>query len=234
MFEDNNLIYLIFTFLPALIYSIVVYLTSPQYTIKWRTASLFFSMGLLSTLLVNAVHFAFPNWDSPISNVIMISFLITAFLKVGFLEEVCKFSMFKLTEWYKHHKFKSHHPSAIMFYSMSVSCGFAVSENILYAQIYGGQVLFIRSFSSVLIHMMCGLMMGYFIALGRIGDINSSKFKKFVYSFTGILVASFYHGLYDYNIYMYQSLNKSFAIIILGFIITYSMTYHLFRYANKL
>jgi protease PrsW len=228
MLKDNNLIYLIFTFLPALIYSIIVYITAPQNTIKWKISSLFFSMGVLSTILVNAIHFAFPNWDNPTSSILAISLFITAFFKIGFLEEISKFFLFKLTEWYRHHKYKSQHSFAIMFYSMSVSCGFAVSENILYAQIYGGSVLFIRSFSSVLIHMMCGLMMGYFIALGRIESNNvNNYFKKIYYTIAGILVSSFYHGLYDFNIYLYQDLSKSFAIILTGFIITYSMIHHL-------
>jgi RsiW-degrading membrane proteinase PrsW (M82 family) len=242
MFENNNVVSFIFTFLPALIYSIIVYVTAPPFTIRWRIASLFFSMGVLSTILVNAVHYMFPNWDYPMSSNVILALFCTAFIKVGFLEEASKFSMFKLTEWYRN---KTHvdHPSAIMFYAMSISCGFAVSENILYAQIYGGEVLFIRSFSSVLVHMICGLMMGYFVALGRI-DHDSPKnnlslahprVRMISHTIAGIMCASFYHGLYDFNIFVNgdAGVDKSFTIIGIGLAVTYVMSAHLFRYFKQ-
>jgi len=242
MFDDNNVISFIFTFLPALIYSIIVYITAPPFTIRWRTASLYFCMGVLSTILVNAVHYMFPNWDEPMSKNMMIALFATAFVKVGALEEMSKFSMFKLTDWYRNKKMVDH-PSSIMFYAMSISCGFAVSENILYAQIYGGDVLLIRSFSSVLVHMICGLMLGYFVALGRI-DNDSPKnmlssihprFRMMCHTFAGICAATFYHGLYDFNIFVNgdAGIDKSFTIIGIGLAITYVMSAHLFRYFKQ-
>ena len=102
---------------------------------------------------------------------------------------------------------------------MSVSCGFAVSENILYAQIYGGEVLFIRSISSVIVHMITGLLMGYFFALKNIKN-NS------LYSILGIGIASIFHGIYDFNIFMYgnSAMLYSYIIIIIGMAITYKMS----------
>lgn len=242
MFHDNNVISFIFTFLPALIYSIIVYVTAPAFTIRWKIASLYFCMGVLSTILVNAVHYTFPNWDEPICNNMLIALFVTAFIKVGFLEEASKFSMFKLTESYRH-KDKVDHPSAIMFYAMSISCGFAVSENILYAQIYGGDVLFIRSFSSVLVHMICGLMMGYFVALGRIESdsprnilgTTSPRLRMVSHTIAGIFAATFYHGLYDFNIFVNgeAGIDKSFTIVGIGLAITYVMAAHLFRYFKQ-
>lgn len=227
MFENNNVISFIFTFLPAFIYSFVLYLTIPAKTIKWRIASLFFLMGLLSTILVNAVHFTFPNWDSPITTSLILGLFITAFVKVGILEEVCKFIMFKLTEWYRNKKYFDH-PDAIMFYAMSVSCGFAVSENILYAQIYGGWVLITRSFSSVLIHMICGLTMGYFVALGRTNTAQNYKRRMMLTTVLGVCVASLYHGLYDFNLFVGGPFASyiSNGILTVGILISYLMTTH--------
>jgi hypothetical protein len=34
MFDNNNVISFLFTFLPALIYAIIVYVTAPPYTIR--------------------------------------------------------------------------------------------------------------------------------------------------------------------------------------------------------
>jgi RsiW-degrading membrane proteinase PrsW (M82 family) len=242
MFENNNIISFIFTFLPAFIYALIVYITAPPFTIRWRIASLYFSMGVLSTILVNAVHYTFPNWDNPVSKTLAVTMFVTAFIKVALLEESSKFSMFKLTEWYRNKKY-SDHPSAIMFYAMSISCGFAVSENILYAQIYGGEVLLIRSFSAVLVHMICGLMMGYFVALGRIDNESPKnnittahpKIRMIVHTIAGICAATFYHGLYDFNIFVNgdAGADKSFSIVVGGLVITYVMSAHLFRYFKQ-
>ena len=242
MFENNNIISFIFTFLPALVYSMIVYITAPPFTIRARIASLFFSMGILSTILVNAVHYTFPNWDLPASTNILIAMFVTAFVKVAFLEESSKFTMFKLTEWYRNKKYVDH-PSAIMFYAMSISCGFAVSENILYCQIYGGEVLLIRSFSSVLCHMICGLMLGYFMALGRIDSQTPKnilgtahpRLRMAAHTLAGICAATFYHGLYDFNIFVNgdSGIDRSFTIIVVGLAITYAMSAHLFRYFKQ-
>ena len=240
MFENNNIIPFIFTFLPALVYATIVYVTTPPYSIRWKIASLFFFMGVLSTIFVNAVHYTFPNWDNPVSNNIVMALFVSAFAKVALLEESGKFLCFKMTEYYRSKNYVDH-PSAIMFYAMSVSCGFAVSENILYAQIYGGEVLLIRSFSSVLIHMICGLMMGYFVALGTLTNKNShmsvlgSKIRSVGYTVAGIFASTFLHGLYDFNIFVNgdQGIDRSFTIIGVGLAISFMMSSHLFRFFKQ-
>lgn len=242
MFEQNNLLALLFTFVPALIYSAIVYFTIMPGVIKLRVASLFFSMGVLSTLLVNAVHYAFPNWKASSSEHLLLSLFIMAFVKIALLEEGSKFFMFKLTEWYRNKK-RLDHPGAIMFYAMSISCGFAVSENILYCQQFGGEVLLVRTFSAVLVHLICGLIMGYFVALGRIKkdipDNNISSFRPRVrmigHTICGICAATFYHGLYDFNIYINDTdaMNKLMIIVLAGILLTYAMSKHLFRYFTR-
>jgi protease PrsW len=233
MFENNNVISFFFTFFPVLFYSLIVYISAPAYSVRIKIASLFFFMGVLSTILVNSVHYMFPNWGLPMHSDPIIALFITAFLKVAFLEEGSKFSMFKLTEWYRSEKYVDH-PSAIMFYAMSVSCGFAVSENILYAQMYGGDVLFVRSFSSVFCHMICGLFMGYFVALGRAeSDFYGfhSRIRTAAFTCAGIIAATFYHGLYDFNIFVNgnSGMNNTFLIIAAGLAIAYNMSSNLTR-----
>lgn len=227
MFENHNIISFIFTFLPVLIYSIIVFVSMPVNIIKFKIASLFFFMGVLSTILVNTVHYTFPNWDFPMNEDPIIALFLSSFFKIGLLEESSKYILYRMTEWYRGEKVL--HPNAIMFYSMSVSCGFAVSENILYAQIYGGNVLFIRSVSSVLIHMICGLTIGYFIAIGK-------KYNRItLLSFVGIIVATLYHALYDFNIFVNgdSGIDKSFFIIVFGLIGSYAMSNDLFTYYKK-
>ena len=227
MFEQHNIISFIFTFLPVLIYSIIVFVAMPVNIIKWKIASFFFSMGVLSTILVNAVHYTFPNWDIPMHEDQIIAIFLSSFLKIGLLEESCKYILYRMTEWYRGDSVD--HPSAIMFYAMSVSCGFAVSENILYAQIYGGDVLFIRSVSSVLVHMICGLTIGYFIALGK------TQNRVTLLSLVGIMVATLYHALYDFNIFVNgdEGIQTTFLILGVGLAGSYSMANNLFTHDDS-
>ena len=231
MLEHNNLFYLLLSFLPALIFAIIVFISMPAYTIRWKVGSLFFAMGILSTFLVNAIHFSFPNWNKIESQNEFVAFFISAFIKIALLEEFCKLILFQTTEWYRNKFFYTDNPAAVMFYCMSVSCGFAVSENILYAQQYGGDVLFIRTFTSVIVHMICGLMMGYFIGLKNIktnnfiSTIGNINYKMIFLSICGLAASTFYHGLYDFNIFINGEAgnDKSIHIIIAGLLITFGM-----------
>lgn len=244
MFEYNNILAFIFTFLPALIYSIIVYANTPPFTIKWKIASLFFLMGILSVTVVTTVHFIFPLWDYfPLdASNMMLSLFFSAIVKVGLLEEGSKFLMFRTTEYYRNKKYTDH-PSAIMFYAMSVSCGFAVMENIMYARSLGGEVLLIRSFTSVIVHMICGLMMGYFVALGNLKSISYPKtilnrIKALSFVVAGVFTSTFYHGLFDFSIDSGLANGEnpiliSIVIILVGLALTFMMSSHLFRFLKK-
>lgn len=222
MLENNNIIPFIFTFLPALFYALIVYVFYPAKTIKWKITSMYFFMGVLSTLLVNTFNYIFPQWKYPTSDSLLIALFVQAFLQIAVVEEGSKFAMFKISESYRNKKYVDS-PLAIMFYAIAVSCGFAVSENILYAQMFGNDVLWIRSFTSVLVHMSCGAMLGYFVALGRInGGI-------YLYTTIGIISAVAYHGFYDFRIFSGGgSMDGIYAIVGLGVAVTFVMMNNLF------
>ena len=82
-----------------------------------------------------------------------------------------------------------------MFYVMCVSAGFAVVENMVYAWRFGPDVLWVRAASAIILHMLAGLIMGYFIALGVY-----IKKRRYLYRILGLMSAIFIHGLYDFNI----------------------------------
>jgi len=93
-----------------------------------------------------------------------------------------------------------------MFYTIMVGAGFAAFENTEYAikTINGRfgenldvfEVLFVRTFSSVLMHMICGAIMGYYIALGA----KSEKMYRIRYNLIGVFSAAVLHGFYDFTI----------------------------------
>ena len=61
MFEQNNIVPFFFSFLPALLYAFLIFLSAPYKSIKMKVAFFYFLMGVLSALIVNSVHYIFPN-----------------------------------------------------------------------------------------------------------------------------------------------------------------------------
>ncbi len=229
---NNNIIPFIFAFLPVLLYSVLVYLCMAKSNIKWRISVLYFLMGIASTSLVNCLHFIFPFIDSTASTNFVLDMFIKAMIATALIEEGSKFAVFKITESYRNKNYPDH-PFSIMFYAMSVSCGFAVLENILYAQAFGAtfsmmDVLIIRSLSSVIVHMSTGLLLGYFVALGRMKSDNP-KNRNIIYTFIGVMAATLYHGIYDFNLFVYTSQTQriSNVIVILGIVLSVFMIRHL-------
>ena len=186
-------------------------------------------MGVLSALIVNSVHYIFPNWKSALSDNTVIALWLYATVQVGLLEESTKLFMFKIGDNYRKRLLDT--PVATMFYCMSASMGFAVLENLSYLQLYGKDVLFIRAFTAVVMHLVTGLMMGYMIAKGRtagntMAENMSPAWKERVFVLLGLAFATFYHGVYDFNIFLENFPGSNYPIFYVigpGVVISYLM-----------
>jgi RsiW-degrading membrane proteinase PrsW (M82 family) len=133
-----------------------------------------------------------------------------------------------------------------MFFVGMISLGFAVIENIQYGTMSRDPMdtLWWRSITAVIGHMVFGLFMGYWIAIGRMGprrydrsllDIIINKKKKFrttFYTIVGLLAASTLHGIYDLHI----ELNGASSITGLYMLLIMSLlgAFWCFRNLNKL
>jgi RsiW-degrading membrane proteinase PrsW (M82 family) len=223
--------------------------------------------GMLSIFFVSAIHFIFPHWMEYLSyttesiytqvtpNKFTIDFVkvptVAAnifhwFVQVGLTEEICKALTFLLITGLRLKSLRiSDKPYAIMFYSMMVSMGFAVVENIHYAwrflSVDGADpmdVLLVRTVTSVIAHMIFGLIMGYFFGLGfkSIRGYNSEptkfniwgrthvKTKRTLFFTMGILVAAFFHGMYDFILSLGVSWATVAEFLIVGLMTTYLMS----------
>lgn len=227
MLEDSRIIPFIFTFLPALVYAALIYLSAPYKSIGRKMSQLYFHMGLVSTVTTLWFLWVFPRWHDQLPFDPIMSMFILAFFQIGLLEESMKFMMFKSTERYR---IKRASPVAIMFYCMCVSAGFAVMENVMYLQMYGNDVLVIRAFSAIMLHMITGLIMGYFMAVSRMRPN-----RKYLLQAVGLLAAVFYHGMYDFNI-MVRDFGHGIPTIITllpGMIVIFFMWRHLKRSTQR-
>lgn len=217
LINDNNLLAFLFTFLPALAYSILIYMSMPKGHIKFKSASLSFAIGVISAIAVISFHYIFPNWAYPIGGNVFVITILSCFLQIALVEETMKSCAFSLSNWYNNYSVLS--PPALMFNSVMVAVGFAAYENLMYVQIYGDSVLYIRSISAVILHMICGIMFAYAYLTIK------GKLKKII---VALSIVTAYHGLYDLNIEIlkYQmgpmTMNM-FFIIFIGLIISYLM-----------
>ena len=126
----------------------------------------------------------------PLKNIIFL-ILIFSFIQVGLIEELSKFFGFRIIE-------KKNTPIDTMIYCGITALGFSFVENITYLLNNNIEIIFIRSTMSMILHLTCGLLMGYFIAVGRIKQTNIDsplgkvmlvypKFKRRLYYFIGVL-----------------------------------------------
>lgn len=246
MFEllsNSNLDVLILSFIPATFYSMIFYMSSPLKSIDLKKGLLYFLLGSISILFVHTAHAIFPNWRLSLSEDLDLSIFLYAFIQVALLEELAKFTAFRLTEKVDTST-KRRHPVATMFYSMAVALGFSVLETFGYALRVGDIALATRAFTAIICHMVAGMGIGYFIALGRSNfrlgthsalDLALNKRKKlklFVYSSLGILFATFYHGLYDQNLMSYSKSTFMFMVFTLG--LGLWICYKMFAHLNKI
>jgi RsiW-degrading membrane proteinase PrsW (M82 family) len=269
MFEDNNLLLLIFSVLPAIIYSLIIFHKSPKGIVNKKPMWSYLAFGFLSIQILKVIHFLFPHIHEYIefNNTFHIieggiiaqeptlwAVFVFAFFQVAFFEEISKWFAFRVGNAVRGDtRDGKDSPFAVMFYCVMIAVGFAVFENINYVgrALWGDlkdvnphEMLLVRSLNSVVVHMVSGLFMGYFIALGR-GCKNI--FKHAGYTIVGLITASMFHGLYDYNLmkpqFSYDYINifginfhiHNNMLIIGALIVSYLMANHLSKisYKNK-
>lgn len=222
MFSNNHLILFLLCILPIIFYSIAIFLNSPSFSIRLKSSFTYLYTGFLSITILQFIFFIFPHFQDKMFQTYdggfefqgtrfdvyqptLYTLLFFAFVQVAFIEEFSKWVAFKCSNYMRGaRRNRMDHPYAVMFYSSLISAGFAIVENVQYAQraIYGDfgpiapeAVIAGRGLTSVIVHMACGLFMGYYIALAK----NSTFTKKILYNIIGVLAATFMHGIYDFN-----------------------------------
>lgn len=263
MFQDNNLFLLLFAVLPAIFYSLIIYHKAPDGIVKKKPMWIYIAIGFLSIQILNIIHFLFPNIHTYIEYHIvnydlgngvlksleeptMFAVFIFAFFQVAFFEEISKWFALRVGNSARGDtRDGKDSPFAVMFYSVMIAVGFASFENIHYVGrvLWGDlqgvnphEMLLVRSINSVIVHMVSGLFMGYFIALGR---RCKNIFKHAGYTILGLFTASIFHGLYDFNLMKPNTIDDYINIfgidlhitnnilIIISLVVSYLMASHL-------
>lgn len=229
-----SLFYLLVAFLPVLAYIFIIWATTPLKSINIRTAFLYLLTGLMSIGIILTYFRLFPSCQNvvPFSDM-KSSLLFFSFIQVALVEELCKLAAFSIGDKIRIDEREYDSPIGTMFYCGISALGFAFLENVNYALTYGGEVLIARSFIALLVHFLCGLIIGYWIAASRLPSKVESrsffevvlhhrpKLKRIVYYSVGVCCALMLHGLYDFNIFSGGNDATSYMIIFGGVISAY-------------
>lgn len=126
----------------------------------------------------------------------VVNSMIAAFLLVGFTEEWTKYIMVRS---YAFRQPEFDEPLDGIIYSVMVGMGFATLENVLYVMDGGYTTAILRMFLSVPAHATFAVIMGY-----ELGKAKFAGRKRIFYILSALLGASFWHGSYDFFLFLQQ------------------------------
>lgn len=178
---------------PGIAIAIYVYIRDKHEPEPIRLLIISFFLGALSFGL--DIGFAFPlaalfNFDEHD----LATQALHSFALVAFLEELSKF-IFVRGVLYRNKNFNE--PLDGIVYAVMVGMGFATAENLLYVYRGGSEVAIVRMFSAIPAHAMFAVLMGYFLGIAKFTHSH-----QLLYSFAGLLVATIFHGVYDYFLFI--------------------------------
>jgi RsiW-degrading membrane proteinase PrsW (M82 family) len=148
-----------------------------------------FLYGTFSTMVTLSISFP-VNFFIVLQPDDLVHEVYDAFLKVALVEEFSKFIFVRFI-LYPNKNFNE--PFDGIVYAVMVSMGFATLENVVYVYNYGIETGLLRMFTAVPAHASFGVMMGYFLGLGKFAHR-----KQLYYSAIALLVPTLFHGAYDY------------------------------------
>lgn len=139
----------------------------------------------------------FPNED----NMNLVTMFFYYLIVVAFIEEIFKF-IFTYFGSYNHREFTNLYD--MMIYATFVSLGFALFENILYVCQGGFRegiiVGILRALFAVPGHACFGLMMGYYLGLSKIAQVNNNQTLLKKNMGLSLFIPVMMHTFYDFSL----------------------------------
>lgn len=148
---------------------------------------------LLSSLLTETVPFFYDFYEYSLgwteNNLLLNDFLYSIFC-IGFIEEFIKLIPFFILIAFTKEPDESYD---YLFYTSLCGLGFALMENSMYFNYYGGTTILSRAITSTVAHV-------FFSSLTAYGILYAKYFNKniFLYGCLFFVLAIFAHGVYDW------------------------------------
>lgn len=195
-----------------------------------------FLFGCLAIIPALFIESAFTDYaiDGSVGGVAVFSYIVVAGSEEG--------SKFLGLRFYSFRQKSFDEPLDGIVYSVMVSMGFATLENIFYVLKFaqagrGLEVGLTRMFLSVPAHATFGVLMGYFA-----GKARFDKQRSALILFTGFLLAVFFHGTFDFFLFInqYSFVGRELSEGLLGagaiasFIVSLVLSRKMFRWHRSL
>ncbi|MCI2229739.1 PrsW family glutamic-type intramembrane protease [Polaribacter sp. MSW13] len=175
---------------------IIIYIYFKDKFEKEPIAFLFknFLLGATVSILITAILGTLVARFIPLTDArSIVQQFFQAFIVVALVEEISKYIIVK---FYAQKNKEFNEPFDGIVYAVMVSMGFAALENVLYVFQHGIATGITRAFTAVPAHATFAILMGYFM-----GKAKFSK-NKTLLNLTGLLIATVFHGAYDFFLFI--------------------------------
>lgn len=150
-----------------------------------------FSWGILAAFVSGLLEYGLEIFIGDLFSLPILNLIILAFVFTALIEEFAKYWVVK-KKAYHNVEFNEYYDGVI--YCVVASLGFAAIENVFYVLDGGVYVGVIRAVLAVPAHALFGAMMGYYFGLAKF-EKDKKKEKNLLTK--GLLLAVFFHGVYD-------------------------------------
>jgi len=175
--------------LPALLLCLLIYLLDKYERESFLPLVTTFVLGMLCSLPAVGVQWlASKAGIEDSSNLGLL--LLNVFIVVALSEEVVKLAAMML---YPYRQSFFDEPMDGIVYMLMIGMGFAIVENLIYAQKFGMETTLIRSFTAVPAHAIFAVILGYFVGLSKFTEDKNFKLIQ-----RGLLITVLVHGMYDF------------------------------------
>ena len=143
---------------------------------------------LLRTLGLRLLEAAYSG-----TSILLYTFL-DAFIFTALIEEGGRFLALKLLTW-KNKEFNYTFDAIV--YSVALSVGFLITENIVYIIKYGSAIKPLALILPVFAQVIISVFMGYYYGLAKVADSRKENENRKTYLVEAVLVPTVIHGIYE-------------------------------------
>lgn len=185
---------LILSIAPALLIIFYIYYSDKYDKEPKHLLFICFLFGAIGSILFASVsHLLFSQTLPELEKEVVWIQFCKAFIIVALVEE---FSKYVFVRYFAQTREAFDEPFDGIVYAVMVSMGFAVTENLAYAFQGGLEIAIFRAFTAVPAHATFGIIMGYYM-----GKAKFSR-KRVTYNLMGLGLATVFHGIYDFFLFI--------------------------------
>ena len=213
------LLLLLISILPVYLIGLYVYKKDNQKE-PIKLLKKLFIYGVLSCIPVAIIEVALEPFFGTEESRSLIMWFIYAISSVALIEELFKWLIvYKVS--YNHKEFDQVYDAIV--YAVFVSLGFAFFENIFYVFDSGLAVGFIRAVTAIPGHASDAIIMGNYLGLAKLADINKNRKLRNKNLLLSIFMPTLLHALYDYFLFTENYIMIIMFFLLLIFIYVYSI-----------